>query len=302
MMNSSDKRKNFRFPAFDDEIGVKLQTGKKRSLFQDEVAPSIVEMDPYQETVEPIYEDTYRSNSRKKTVVTEQMNGKENKRAVNKPVLNRQWSQPKPKADLFSSHHKREELRQGQMTRTVPTHQDNGDRKKQELERKLPEKYQTRAYFKPKHIPASVISDEGSEPRFNNRDVVKALQESKNDYLLMDHNHESVFQTKQSEMDPTVRRFNPRDERPIPVTRRQLKQINKDASTLTEEELDKMLPKTRREIQEAKLSAKNATAYAKKQEQEKEVPVKKKNTRLEKSLSGIMEEESPQDKTNRYFD
>lgn len=35
MLNLSDKRQHFRFPAYDDEIGVKLVSNRKRDFLKD---------------------------------------------------------------------------------------------------------------------------------------------------------------------------------------------------------------------------------------------------------------------------
>lgn len=161
--------------------------------------------------------------------------------------------------------------------------------------------YQERRYFKPKYIPSSPVPQKVEEATSLAR-IGTALKERKTNYLLIDHDeHFAPFHVKERESEPTIRKYRAQ-ESDIPVTRKQYKRLKTDAGFLPDQSLGERLPKTRKEIQHAKKVAKESAVFLKKQEQETPKKKSRPNSRLEKTLSGIMEDEENKQGYNRYFE
>lgn len=290
MENAQSKRKHFRFPAYDDELGVKLPSENERILFQDE----LVKQPMSSRTVEAV-----QPAKQKKTEVTgdnnltkEQQTQLERHRS-NLPdytAHNRESNvAPKKKQNLFGTNpsggwtqtFKKKETtttKSALTTRQIPSHDSS--------------------YFVPKYIPASVIPEEvEAGPVFSEEELLQAMKKDQSSYLVMD-NEPAAFQVKQDEDEATVKKFNIPSEAPeIPLTRRQYQKIKPDMERFGD---SSTLPLSRKELKSAKKNAKNQTAYGKKvaeATQEKE----KKRGILDKSLSGIIEDSSTELENSKYF-
>ena len=301
MVNSTQvKRKHFRFPAYDDEIGVKLTPINKRKLFQDDpvINKSIIAanqspervtepMDPVQGQIQINREKQPTKSNKLHTNHSQQQVEELARHKSNLPNYTASWTTPtKKKANLFGNMHKTNpnDFRNKEILRTS---------------KRTPPKnytYDSHSYFVPKYIPASVITDE-KNPVISEQELVESMKKDTNSYLLFDDEPTS-FQVK-GEKDPTVKKFNvPKETLDIPVTRRQYQQIKPDMERFGQGDISHSLPRSRKELKSAKENAKNQTAYGKKVA---EADQEKKRVILDKSLSGIIEDSSFDLENSKYF-
>lgn len=291
------KRKHFRFPAYDDEVGVKLTPINNRKLFQDdpvinrsvEVAAQTPErvtepMDPVPGQIQINREKQPTQLNKLHTNHSKQQVDELAKHKSNLPNYTASWTTPtKKKNNLFGDMHKKNpsDYRNKEAIRTN--------------KRTTPKNYNydARSYFVPKYIPASVITDEKG-PKVSEQELVEAMRKDQNSYLLFDEAPTS-FQVK-GEQDPTVKKFNvPKESLDIPVTRRQYQQIKPDMERFGQGDISHSLPRSRKELKSAKENAKNQTAYGKKvaeADQEKKRGI---------SLSGIIADSSTDLENSKYF-
>ncbi|MGX7023724.1 hypothetical protein [Vagococcus hydrophili] len=269
MLNLSDNREHFRFPAYDDEIGVKLEKKRSREFLKDILDDGFV----YNEPVS--FPKNSARKSKKNNIAIDPVEiidapdyfGKE-------AVLETEKISAEPKASKTAFHEKKVKLDkktvsiENKNTYMASSGQDykspqssfsnnlfetdnygNAKHKKTDKGRSqfestydLPgEKNKT--IFKPKHIPASLIEDKNIEdrPAHNRELIVDELRKvSTNNLMLME---------EQVVLDPVYGE-------------------NFDADSV--EEIETM--------------------------------DKKKNQRLEKTLSGIIEEEGSMKLDSYYFD
>lgn len=279
MDNFSESRKNFRFPAFDDNVGVKLPKKHQRVLFQDEV--SKVNQEAATDT---------KASVDSSTIIHETTKTQNKNHSINYGSKIEKMRQTKKKTAVSAQKKLRE-------THDV-TRQNHAeykpllDKKTQTKENReaLGSNYSDRGYFVPKHIPASMISEQKVNRLVSKQTLLESMKTEKNSYLLFDTTESSAYGKKNK----------PNTLNEIPVTRKQFKKIKKDTFLSPKENFADALPQTRTEIKQALLNAKNGTAYGKKQKKQVEETPKKRH-RLEKSLVGIMEENTS-NQANKYFD
>lgn len=297
------KRKHFRFPAYDDESGVKLVSENKRTLFQEE--PILTKMGtkiPNQKqkqqsapVIDPVdiqpalkKQPTQTNNqhiSHSQEQVAELARHKSN--LPNYMMTHNKPTSPKQKSNLFGSKPNRSSYGIG--------YQQSSSKNKAGFSKNFT--YDTRSYFVPKYIPASVIPEEQA-PALTEHELAEAMKKDQNSYLLFD-DEPAAFQVKGNE-DPTVQKFNiPKTSPEIPVTRRQYQQIKPDMERFgKEEDISHSLPRSRKELKTAKENAKSQTAYGQKVA---EAEQDKKRGILDKSLSGIIEDSSMELENSKYF-
>ncbi|MGX7203303.1 hypothetical protein [Enterococcus plantarum] len=297
------KRKHFRFPAFDDESGVKLVSENKRTLFQDEPMltkavtqttnqaqrqPSAPVIDPI--TVQPVLQKQPTQTNNQHVSHSEEQLAELARHKSNLPnymMAHNKPTSPKQKNNLFGNMPKRSSYGFGS--------QQTSNKNKAAFSKDFT--YDTRSYFVPKYIPASVIPEEKT-PTLTEQDLTEAMKKDQNSYLLFD-DEPAAFQVKGNE-DPTVQKFNiPKGSPEIPVTRRQYQQIKPDMERFgKEEDISHSLPRSRKELKTAKENAKSQTAYGQKVA---EAEQDKKRGILDKSLSGIIEDSSMELENSKYF-
>ncbi|HEM8316503.1 TPA: hypothetical protein ACMUAB_002365 [Enterococcus faecalis] len=313
MDNAQVKRKHFRFPAYDDEQGVKLPTDNERNLFQDDLIGKA--MSGSRRTATSA-EDTRQSTPSVQQPTT-------NQSTTNKQTQQLTAAQQEQLARHRSNlpdytKHASKATKNKQATKKnnslFGTPKGNGctqTYKKKEVVAKpsrpaaspLVQKT-TPSYFVPKYIPASVIPEE-QEPSFTEEELLKAMKKDRRSYVILD-DEPTAFQVKDTEEDPTVRKFNiPTSEPEIPLTRRQYQQIKPDLERFGEDALDL---RSRSRLNAAKKNAKSQTAYGKKlakanAQVEPEAPVteEKKKGILDKPLSGMLEDSSSVLENSKYF-
>lgn len=291
------KRKHFRFPAYDDELGVKLVSENKRTLFQEEPVLTTTATQSQKTTpvidpisVQPVLKkQPTQTNTQHVSHSQEQVAdlARHKSNLPNYMMTHNKTTSPKQKNNLFGNMPKRSSYGFGS---------DKASSKNKAAFSK-DFTYDTRSYFVPKYIPASVIPEE-KVPVLTEQELTEAMKKDQNSYLLFD-DEPAAFQVKGNE-DPTVQKFNiPKGSPEIPVTRRQYQQIKPDMERFgKEEDLSHSLPRSRKELKTAKENAKSQTAYGQKVA---EAEHEKKRGILDKSLSGIIEDSSMELENSKYF-
>lgn len=289
---NSVKRKHFRFPAYDDDMGVKLVYENPRELFKD--YPILTQVTP-KDTGDSsgIDSDIYGLGSRNyvnKTGNNSQMDmSTYTKTELPNYMLQKNKAQAeKEKKSILKGNKKVNIFRRAS---TIDDNEVPAKIKKDTEE-------ENRQSFVPKSVPNSIISED-TFIKFSEDELVNSMKKDKSSYLLFD-DEPTAFQVKKREEDSTVKRFNiPNESIDIPVTRRQYRQIKPNIQKFDKEDLNHTLPRSRKELKSAKENAKTQTAYGKKlAEHEKEV---KSGGILDKSLSGIIEESTSEMKNSKYF-
>ena len=282
MDNAQVKRKHFRFPAYDDEQGVKLPTDNERNLFQDDLIGKANKQT--QQLTAAQQEQLARHRSNLPDYTKHASKATKNKQATKKN--NSLFGTPKGNG-WTQTYKKKEVVAKPSRPAASPLVQKT-----------------TPSYFVPKYIPASVIPEE-QEPSFTEEELLKAMKKDRRSYVILD-DEPTAFQVKDTEEDPTVRKFNiPTSEPEIPLTRRQYQQIKPDLERFGEDALDL---RSRSRLNAAKKNAKSQTAYGKKlakanAQVEPEAPVteEKKKGILDKPLSGMLEDSSSVLENSKYF-
>ncbi|MGC6767049.1 hypothetical protein [Enterococcus sp. LJL51] len=302
------KRKHFRFPAYDDEVGVKLSSGSKRRLFADEPlltqrtdmsVDSVPEMvpqnayQPQQAAPKPAVEKKSAAEAVLKQTHTKEQIDELKRHKLNLPdyTTNRSRTIEKPKKpNLFGNMHKKskETFEEATFGRRSTGRQITSFSSSKQPER---------SYFVPTYVPASVIPDETpAAEEVTEQELLAAMKKDKSSYILIDH-EDTQFREKKVD-DPSVQKFNvPKENPDIPLTRRQYQQIRPNMSRFDQDSEANDLPRYRSELKTAKEQAKNQTAYAQKVSEEEQ----QKKGILDKSLSGIIEDSHAEMENTKYF-
>lgn len=307
MDNAQVKRKHFRFPAYDDEQGVKLPTDNERNLFQDDLIGKA--MSGSRRTTTSA-EDTRQSTPSVQQPTTNQSTTNKQTQQLT-AAQQEQLARHRSNLPDYTKHASKATKKNNSLFGTPKGNGWTQTYKKKEVVAKpsrpaaspLVQKT-TPSYFVPKYIPASVIPEE-QEPSFTEEELLKAMKKDRRSYVILD-DEPTAFQVKDTEEDPTVRKFNiPTSEPEIPLTRRQYQQIKPDLERFGEDALDL---RSRSRLNAAKKNAKSQTAYGKKlakanAQVEPEAPVteEKKKGILDKPLSGMLEDSSSVLENSKYF-
>lgn len=304
---NNDKRKHYRFPAFDDETGVKLSSGQGRVLFKDEVFLDDSTWMPQESSADyanprmdaPLagtrdHLQMSRNDAREEELFQSldhlnfQQTVRQESSVVQKPIekLKRRPTGVYPQKDRVnhSSYHR---------NNTVPQKKDRDFT----LHDRMGDFQAKRSRFTPKHIPASVIEkQENPEEKIDRQQLLAAMKHGHDDYLMFDFDDQANFQVKSHEEDPSVREFRTPGKQITPSesvgSRRALKDNTKNIH-----DDDFSMSRAMNTINRSEKHKNEETPYEKKQEE-----MKRKHSRLEKSLSGIMSEENPQLEKTSYFD
>lgn len=297
MSEQLDSRKHFRFPVYDDSQGVKIKTGKERVLFADE-------FDDYQGF----------SQTNSTEVATEELVLEKKEHAPTFPDVaaerEAQMYEPKPPQPLnrpdysYNSPAQREKLTQDiqgqdkyrpatqldlasqplEVRRSIfkTDHQSSWEKKLETEERNdkaqantANKKYNGRNYFVPKHIPASTVINHEEED-YSRDELTTRLKKSKSSYLIMAEEEDLPFQNEE-------------------ITKKEITDFE------TKQE-DVKTPFIRRDLNQLKRDEEGVVPAITRKRAKKKENTEQRQGRLEKSLSGIIEEESAVDRSNRYFD
>ncbi len=336
MENTSiDKRKHFRFPAFDDEEGVKIQSEHRRVLFQDEFDDENNTDSSLNYFEEPTYEQRYlnRQNSRNDTVgkkknaikknINESGNVGKNDWSVKKPafskppigallkthktILKDPKNPEKSQTGLFGIQGKHYQEAPGSDRQAVFSGRSSFNSSPSAFSQNtsrgatLLDKQAKKNDFVPKYIPASTIPDE-NDNEVSREALVESMGKMSDSFLTFSFEEESTaFQAKKNEQEPTVQAFKGTvHEQDITVSRRQF-QKKKAEVGLFETKEEEVALQSRQELRNTRAKKKNQPAYLQKKQME-EGKIKKHSPRLEKTLAGIFEENQVHLEGNSYFE
>ena len=213
MSNYSDiKRKHYRFPAYQDDEGVKIQRGAKRNLFAkdrswlltDEAALSHRESrdeSPSSSFISRKSEpDRSLRRSRKETLekqgLTISQKEELKKHRENLPDYSKKTAVETDavgRTSLFGKEPRKSSLHNTATGRQEATAEDSVKRQ-----------YSGRSYFMPKYIPASVIPDKKAG-EISQAEVMAAMAKAEDSYLTFD-TEVAAYQEKKAQ-EPSVRKF-----------------------------------------------------------------------------------------------
>lgn len=286
------KRKHFRFPAYSDELGVKLPISSEHVLFQDE--PLITDGPAF--GLSPL--SSKNVAEKKKNSSSMPIGGNHPKKDQKQEHLT------KHKSDLpdylgknsftTSEHFQKKSLFKDVRQKNQYNFPSSKIKQKDSL-------YDEHPFFVPTYTPASLIQEnEQEKAEMTNDTLMAAMKKEQSTYLLFEE--AGNFNVKQHENESVVKKFNRTSKMPeISVTRRQYQQIRPDIERFGHHS-DYSLPRSRKELKTAKDKAKNQTAYSKKMSELEEKAAEEKKHVLDKSLEGMIEDSNLEMKENKYFD
>ncbi|MBO0426793.1 hypothetical protein ABQE21_10305 [Enterococcus casseliflavus] len=223
------KRKHFRFPAYDDTDGVKLQSEHRPAFskaddwilteIKDTVSHSHKEEN---QSLQRKVQSSQRDRGHNVRQKEELANHRANLPQYGKRPVKEQM--PTGKTNFFGKDAKHS------------SYQVTSKQERAEVASSPKKEYSGRSYFVPKYIPASIIPDE-QKPEITSDDLMDAMAKKQESYLLFD-NEPAAYQVKE-ENDPTVKKFN----RPqsVGMTRSEFRANNKKNSDKKRSVLDRSL-------------------------------------------------------------
>lgn len=196
------RRKHFRFPAYDDELGVKLTSEKKRVLF-DGQEDLLTEQNqhPFEQMNEFHFTNTNTEQVRRKRRATNGL-----KSAPRKENLEKH----KEKLPDYTGHHQSELTSTGrkklfgESSRPVRQSETRTESRNTMRNSSVDTKVQ-RSYFVPKYVPASIIPDP-RESKISEEHLIESMKKTDDSYLLFD-TEPTPYQEKRND-EPSVRTFN----------------------------------------------------------------------------------------------
>ncbi|MGM9903168.1 hypothetical protein A5844_000319 [Enterococcus sp. 10A9_DIV0425] len=193
-------RKHFRFPAYDDHLGVKLKNENKRVLFdgQDDLLNDTKEQALFEE-IQGFHFDDYSKNM-------DQSNATINARHSSAQQEN--LAKHKEKLPDYRSGKSQQPKRSGQSSLFGNGQRVNPANKRETKSSQglLNTNGRERSYFVPKYVPASIIPDT-KKKKISEEELLTALKKEKNAYLLFDTG-DTPYQGKQEEANQEKSRTN----------------------------------------------------------------------------------------------
>lgn len=274
------KRKHARFPAFDDETGVKIQREGRVRMFSN-TEPLIISPQ-YTDTDDSSSEEDQRSLRRhtrianKKAGHTPEQQRELEKHRSNLPDYGKAYhrvakTSPTGRRNLFGETKGRTSyiVRKKEITPHIDHDIPYVDKQIFDSEEDaisqtsvgIPSRPQKKR-FVPSYVPASVIPDK-DENAISQEEILAAVKKDANSYLLFD-TEPTAYQVKEREEEPSVQKFHGAEKSHVKMTRGEYKKMGK-----------------KKGLFEPKDSSKK--------------------TILERSLSGLIEEDSSDLDNNGYF-
>jgi len=300
-MNSSDKRKHFRFPAYDDETGVKLnrraqnrRAQNNRRLDERPVMDNVV-LDP----VEMVDEPKFFGNDEVENIKTRPV--AETSRSISNNIEMDEVRQL-PDYSARPARQSREQIKQ------TPAREQVQQPVRQQIQQPVSQQQQI------EERQVSLNKDEVSIKKMNNhlyaepsKQEYKAPQSSfSNKFYETDQNGQAKYRKKYSGKKPFQSSYSLPGENDKEMFRP--KYI--PASLIEDEPVRKNQIEPNKLVEDLRNASSNnmlsiestAESFDNTVEQTSEETKPKKNQRLEKSLSGIMEDEAGQRLDTYYFD
>lgn len=268
------KRKHTRFPAYDDETGVKIARKDRVPIFKD---------------TEPLITSTHYSDhsmdeqrslrrhtrvSQERAGHTPQQQRELEKHRANLPDYGKSYhriakASPTGKRNLFGETTSRTSyiVRRKDNTPRAEYEVPYVDKQEPLLDESSPELNVStdvkRTRFVPSYVPASVIPDK-EDKDVSKEELMAAVKKDANSYLLFD-TEPAAYQVKEREEDPSIQKFYGDEKTSVKMTRSEYKKIGKKKGLFDPKDSSK-------------------------------------KTILERSLSGLIEEEDSSDLDNNgYF-
>lgn len=220
------KRKHYRFPAYSDEEGVKIQRENKRHLSKTDdwiltKIPDNHESNRGYQSSQSDYPEVHNPDrtlrrSRKMTAEKQGHSVRQQeelkKHRENLPDYGKKQA-PEPsltgKTSLFGEEHRRSTYK----VKTKP---------QEKMESTVKREYSGRSYFVPKYIPASIIPDQ-KQSDVPEDELLQSMNKPRESYLLFD-TEPTAYQEK-NDLDPSVRKFNHSE---VTMTRGQYRRTSKE--------------------------------------------------------------------------
>ncbi|MHC5267998.1 hypothetical protein ACYSNO_02245 [Enterococcus sp. LJL98] len=200
MRNSDEiKRKHFRFPAYSDETGVKIQREQKKPLFSAHEPWILTE-----ETGTPFY-------TKKETIQDTKELRRSTRTGQNKAghSIQQREELKRHRTNLpdYTKRSKVEVTKTGKKQlfgETVSQASYLVKEKKSEVVPSVKRAYSGRSYFVPKYIPASIIPDE-TQSTISEAELLDSMRKPQDSYLLFDSERTPYQERKDDE--PSVKKF-----------------------------------------------------------------------------------------------
>ncbi|MGY3750698.1 hypothetical protein [Vagococcus acidifermentans] len=275
MITMTDERRFYRFPAFDDETGVKLTKKNKRKLFENDFN------DSYK------YSTNYTEEIEFDTVEYQDYDGYEHT-SQNRPQTAYHAPQSEYANKIYDKQEDSPVIRPGSPLNTrYGAHNDGGTgfHSSHQLPREEAPKR-----FRPKYIPASMIEDD-SLTTYSQEQIISELRKNRANFSL-------ATDTDDESDNPAY--FSKSQHNDVPMTRSEFKKQTKDTSSFSVDKMASFIPKSLKGFGNKQSDAQQETAYFKKHSEE--AADKRKKQRLDKSLSGIIANETTTHSNNFYFE
>lgn len=176
------RRKHFRFPAYDDELGVKLTNDKKRVLFDgQEDLLTEQNQSPFEQMKEFHFTNTNTEKIRRKRRATNGLKSAPRKENLEKHKENYRII---PAITNQKSHRQDEKLF-GDSSRSVRQSETRTESKHTTRNASVDTKVRERSYFVPKYVPASIIPDP-RESKISEDHLIESMKKTDDSYLLFD--------------------------------------------------------------------------------------------------------------------
>lgn len=312
MKPQSDKRQHFRFPAFDDEEGVKLINEDDRYLFAEERETRI--FNSLRENTQEIHEEEKNNLKRE---IKRDLSMQQEKKPV-RPNVASTWEAPdlsrtktqysgpaitgykkEPVQSLFNKPHRPSILAKDESSsRENRTEINRRIDKSSHLEEKLAStRFAAPAKkFKPRNIPQQLYGEDGFDKNWKKAEIANQISKNKTSYLmfagkedidlpeLTDH---KAVQKTEAETAGTARNHSSSNEDVVVRKKRKIPEVasrdfgSQSVGNSVRKNDTVEMPAIQKKKREEELGTKN---------------------RLEKSLSGIISEEGSQLGISKYFD
>ncbi len=190
------RRKHFRFPAYDDTTGVKLEKKEKRILFdgQDELLTELTKQPMFEQMQEFHFSDDSVKEQRKRRKV-----GQSKQPTVARENLEK-YKDRLPDYPVHKGLGRSLSKDSNQVSSVKTPRRSN-----QESQTDVPSTTKReRSYFVPKYVPASIIS-EPKEQTISDNELIQSMKKTEDSYLLFD-NEPVPYQEKKAD-EPSVKPF-----------------------------------------------------------------------------------------------
>lgn len=215
------KRKHFRFPAYDDDEGVKRETQNKQTFSKDNdwILTEIKEGVTGKRSEESDQRSLRRDPRGKQSNYG---HNSQQEKELQRHLQNLPDYGAKRVKDTFATSSKQDLFGANSQRQII---QKNRNQSPQTESTSVKKEYSGRSYFVPKYIPASIIQDEPKE-EISTSELVQGMEKKTESYLLFD-TEQAAYQVK-TDQEPTVKKFKQPQE--TGLTRSEYRSLNKQGN------------------------------------------------------------------------